>query len=81
MYGAYSFFDKVVNGCILYAITAFWNTNADALKWIMGLTPVICAVAAFLLTYLGKILYAERLASLSVAKASPSINKKKRALV
>ena len=66
VYGSYSFFDKVVNGCILYAITAFWNTNPVALAWIMGLTPVICSVCAFLLTYIGKVLYSERLASLSL---------------
>jgi len=65
VYGAYSFFDKVANGVIIFIITSFYNTDPTALKWIIGTTPIICSVSAFGLTYLGKHLYSERLARLS----------------
>ena len=68
VYGAYSFFDKVANGLIIFVITSFFNHSEDALRLIIGLTPILCAISAFLLTYLGKILYSERLARLSITE-------------
>ncbi len=66
VYGAYSFFDKVANGVIIFIITSNYNHNDEALRWIIGMTPIICSISAFALTYLGKILYSERLARLSI---------------
>lgn len=66
VYGAYSFFDKVANGIIIFIITSKYNENPTALRWIIGTIPIICSVSAFLLTYIGKILYSERLARLSL---------------
>jgi hypothetical protein len=57
VYGAYSFFDKVANGGIIFYITSCYNTDKEALKWIIGVTPIVCAIAAFTLTYLGQVLY------------------------
>ena len=68
VYGAYSFFDKVANGLIIFVITSFFNHDETALRWIIGMTPIACAVSAFSLTYLGKILYSERLARLSITE-------------
>lgn len=68
VYGSYSFFDKVANGVIIFIITSKYNTEANALRWIIGTIPVICSIAAFGLTYLGKILYSERLARLSISE-------------
>jgi hypothetical protein len=48
-----------------------------ALKWIIGMTPVGCSVAAFALTYLGKIIYSERLARLSIDESKDSRNNNK----
>ena len=70
VYGAYSFFDKVANGVIIFVITSNYNTDPDALRWIIGTIPVICSMAAFSLTYLGKILYSERLARLSLDESN-----------
>ena len=71
VYGAYSFFDKVANGVIIFVITSNFNEDPNALKWIIGTIPIICAVCAFALTYLGKILYSERLARLSIEEKNP----------
>jgi len=68
VYGAYSFFDKVANGILIFFITAYYNKKEMPLRYIIGLTPVICSVAAFGLTYLGRVLYSERLAQLSINK-------------
>jgi hypothetical protein len=54
VYGAYSFFDKVANGVIIFIITSWYNKNQTALRWIIGMTPIICSISAFGLTYLGK---------------------------
>lgn len=66
VYGAYSFFDKVANGVIIFIITSNYNEDPTALRWIIGTIPVVCSILAFSLTYLGKILYSERLARLSL---------------
>lgn len=66
VYGSYSFFDKVANGIIIFVITSKFNEDPTALKWIIGTIPILCSIAAFALTYLGKILYSERLARLSI---------------
>ncbi len=76
MYGAYSFFDKVANGIIIFFITAYFNKDPEALRYIIGLIPMICAITAFGLTYLGKVLYSERLAALSVNTKNTSIKMK-----
>ena len=70
VYGSYSFFDKVANGIIIFVITSNWNEDPNALRWIIGTVPIICAVAAFSLTYLGKVMYSERLARLSLGEKS-----------
>lgn len=75
VYGAYSFFDKVTNGVIIFLITSYFNQDTEALKWIMGLTPVVCSILAFGLTYIGKLLYSERLARLSIDGSNHDISK------
>lgn len=68
VYGAYGFFDKVANGVLIFVITAYYNKDETALKWIIGLTPPLCALFAYLFTYIGKKKYANRLAALSIQK-------------
>ena len=65
VYGVYSFFDKLANGILLFFITAYMVDYATPLRWIIALTPIICSAGAFGLTYLGRMLYSERLAKLS----------------
>ena len=77
VYGAYSFFDKVANGIIIFFITAYFNKNPDALRFIIGLTPIICSITSFGLSFIGSRIYADRLAALSVFTKGTSINSKK----
>ncbi len=77
VYGAYSFFDKFANGFLIYIITANWNKDRQALRIIIGITPIICSVLAFGLTFLGNRLYADKLAKLSVNAKNTSINMKR----
>ena len=65
VYGTYSFFEKVINGVIIFFITAYFNKRQLPLKLISGLVPVLCSTFAFGLTYLGKVLYSERVVKLS----------------
>lgn len=66
VYGAYSFFDKIANGGIIFFITALYNKDATALKLIIGITPPLAAVLSYILTIIGQRLYSGRLAKLSV---------------
>lgn len=68
MYGAYSFFDKVSNGLIIFGITAAWIENPTALKWSIAVIPAICALGAYILAYIGNKKYGQRLAKLSAGK-------------
>ena len=54
VFGIYSFFDKVVNGLLLYYIVGnFTEDRPDAVIWIIGALPVCTALTALLLTYIG----------------------------
>jgi MFS family permease len=53
VYGVYSLFDKFANGFLLYYIVATYPDDAKALKYIMAITPVICAAGACILTCVG----------------------------
>jgi len=66
VYGFYSFMDKIANGVAIERALAVFEKNELALKIIMGGLPIFCSVAAFLLVYLGKFLYSEKQARLSL---------------
>jgi MFS family permease len=73
VYGAYSFFDKVANGVIIFVITSNFNEDPTALRWIIGTVPILCSISAFSMTYLGKHLYSERLARLSLDEGKATV--------
>lgn len=53
VYGVYSLFDKLANGCILFYIVEHYSSDPTALKWTMAVTPVICSILSYLLTLMG----------------------------
>ena len=53
VYGCYSLFDKFANGGILFVIIERYSKNETALKYVMSLVPIICALMAFVLTFIG----------------------------
>jgi hypothetical protein len=53
VYGVYSLFDKFSNGFLLYYIVKEYPTDDKALRYIMAYSPIICAVLAYLLTFIG----------------------------
>lgn len=67
VYGFYSFMDKIGNGLAIERALSLYKDDKMGLKVIMGGLPVATAVLAFGLTYLGKVLYSEKLARLSIA--------------
>ena len=71
VYGSYSFFDKMANGGIIFIITAFFNQNPTALRWILGLIPPFCAGVSYAFTIIGARLYSQRLAKLSLFNQVP----------
>ncbi len=66
VYGAYSFFDKLANGLIIFAITSYWIDETEPLRYIITWTPILSAAASFGFTYLGKTLYSSKLAKISI---------------
>ena len=69
VYGAYSLFDKFSNGFLLYYIVAKYTDdtpdNNDVLRYIMGYSPIITAVCAYILTYIGQKYFSHKLAKLT----------------
>lgn len=65
VYGFYSFMDKIANGFAIERSLKLFENDELGLKIIMGGLPIVCSILAFGLTYLGKILYSEKLARLS----------------
>ena len=65
VYGFYSFMDKIANGFAIERSLKLFENDDKGLRIIMGGLPITCAVLAFALTYLGKILYSDKLARLS----------------
>jgi hypothetical protein len=66
VYGFYSFMDKIANGFAIERALKLFEDSEPGLKAIMGGLPIVCAVLAFLLTYVGKFLYSEKQASLTI---------------
>jgi hypothetical protein len=55
VYGCYSLFDKFANGLLLFWLVKAYSEdgNAEALRYIMGVTPVICSIISYFMTYIG----------------------------
>ena len=67
VYGFYSFMDKIANGFAIERALKLYEKNETGLKVIMGGLPITCAVIAFLLTYVGKFMYSEKQAKLTLS--------------
>lgn len=65
VYGFYSFMDKIANGFAIERSLKLFENDPKGLRIIMGGLPIACSILAFGLTYLGKILYSDKLARLS----------------
>lgn len=53
VYGVYSLFDKFSNGFFIYYLVATFPSNPVALRWIMSICPIVCAIGSYFLTYIG----------------------------
>ncbi len=68
VYGSYSLFDKFANGLILLWMVNQFTENEKALKWIMSVTPILCAVASYILTWIGNKFFSHKLAKITGIK-------------
>ena len=68
VYGVYSLFDKFSNGFLLYYIVKEYPTDDKALRYIMAYSPIICAVLAYLLTFIGQRYFSHKLAKITGIK-------------
>jgi Na+/melibiose symporter-like transporter len=53
VYGAYSLFDKFANGILLFIMIDSFSEDEEALRWIMSVVPTFCAIAAYVLVWVG----------------------------
>lgn len=67
VYGFYSFMEKIANGLAIERALKVFEDDEPGLRAIMGGLPIFCCLVAFLLTYLGKFLYSDKQARLSIA--------------
>ena len=75
VYGFYSFMDKIANGVAIERAIKLLEKNGPGLRYLMCFMPIGCSVLAFGLTYLGKVLYSEKLAKLSIRGASKVVKR------
>ena len=77
VYGCYSLFEKFANGGLLYWILAKYTeddtpeeiaNSAYALRIIMSACPIICAISAYFLTYLGNYFFSHKLSKITGVK-------------
>ncbi len=70
VYGFYSFMDKIANGFAIERSLKLFEESALGLSIIMAFLPILCALIAFILTFVGKKLYSDKLARLSIRPGS-----------
>ena len=75
VYGFYSFMDKIANGVAIERAIKLLENSEPGLRYIMCYMPIACSVLAFALTYLGKALYSEKLAKLSLRGTSKGVKR------
>ena len=66
VYGFYSFMDKIANGVAIERAIKLLEHDPVGLRYLMCFLPIGCSVGAFALTFLGMVLYSEKLAKLSI---------------
>ena len=66
VYGAYSFFDKLANGSLLFFIVgAYSKGRPTELKWIMATIPIFCSACAYGLSFFGHKYFSHKLAKIT----------------
>jgi len=76
VYGAYSLADKFANGIMLSVLLAAYSDNATGLKWIISIIPIISALGCALCTWIGIMLYADKLQKISTGSMLRNHQKK-----
>ena len=60
VYGSYSLIEKIANGIAFERALKLYEKDKTGLRVIMSGLPIFCSVVAFLLTYVGKLVYFEK---------------------
>lgn len=68
VYGCYSLFDKFANGILLFWMVAQFNEDGESLKIIIAVVPPLCALASFILTWIGVKFFSHKLAKITGIK-------------
>ncbi len=66
VYGVYSLMDKIANGVAIERAIVLLTKSETGLRYVMAFLPIGCCVFAFLLIYLGKILYQDKMAAITI---------------
>jgi Na+/melibiose symporter-like transporter len=72
VYGCYSLLDKFANGGLLFFILQSYSDDEKALRLVLSIIPLSCAIVSFILTYIGAKYFGKELAVLSFAKSRSS---------
>lgn len=68
VYGMYSLFDKFANGGFLFYVLDAYASDPTALRYVLGLTPVVCAVLSYIFTWIGQACYGHQMLQVSSAE-------------
>lgn len=77
VYGAYSLADKFANGILLFWLVASYGSDVTGLSWILAIVPTLSSIACTICTYVGILLYADKLAKISSGSMLKKAQQKK----
>jgi Na+/melibiose symporter-like transporter len=65
VYGCYGFLYKVANGILIYFLVAYYSDDVNALKVIMTVIPISCAILSYTFTWIGRRFYSDKMMEIS----------------
>jgi Na+/melibiose symporter-like transporter len=68
VYGCYSLFDKFANGILLFYLVEGYTNDESALRYIMSIIPLACAIGSYFFTFIGQKFYSHKMAKITGLK-------------
>lgn len=68
VYGCYSLFDKFANGILLFYLVEGYTNDESALRYIMSIIPLSCAIGSYFFTFIGQKFYSHKMAKITGLK-------------
>jgi Na+/melibiose symporter-like transporter len=72
VYSIFSFTEKIANGLLLFFVSAYFlqgeNPDPEPIKWITAMTPIVCGLLSYGLTWVGAKYFSHKLSKITGIK-------------